>query len=543
MANYDLFFDKISGFCLDWQMVNLPPEFGREKADDIARSLANMQDIEQGKTVNSDEGRMVGHYWLRNPKLAPNSQIRQDIDKNASAINNFIEQVHCGKISAINGQKYNQALILGIGGSSLPIQLASSALSRPNQPLELFFIDNCDPAGISDTLAKLAPQLATTLIIVISKSGNTVETNLAMAATQAFWQQNNLDFWPNALCITAADSKLQNLGKNKWLAVFPLWDWVGGRTSLLAAVGLLPLGLQGIDINLLLDGAAAADNLSRPQQNLAEKNSNDYRQNPALMMALCWLYLSKGQGGSSLIIWPYKDRLALLGKYLQQLIMESLGKEYDLAGRKVGQGLAVYGNKGSSDQHSFLQQILDGSDRALVNFIIIMQDNIDDIMADSRQNDKLATKIDNPASIAGDYLKAFWLGTEQALATKNKPSLSITIPKLNAFYLGFLIALYERAVGYYAALIGINAYHQPAVESGKKSAEQIIMLKGQLLAYLEQHAGQYFSSHQLAKACAADLRQTAYLLEHLQANQLLKRQMATDFYDHKYAFMEGGNFD
>ncbi len=539
MADYDLFLDAASGFCFDWQMINLPPRFCEEKAGDIAFSLANMQDIEQGKTVNIDEGRMVGHYWLRNPALAPNPQIKQDIEENLSAIKDFIKQVHHGKIVGSNGQKFEQALILGIGGSSLPIQLVSTALSCQNQPIKLFFIDNCDPAGIDDILGQIAPKLGATLIIVISKSGNTVETNLAMEAAIAFWAQNGLDFWPNALCITAPNSKLADIAKGKWRAVFPLWDWVGGRSSLLAAVGLLPLGLQGIDIDLLLSGAAAADNLSAPDLALAQ--NGDYRQNPALMMALCWLYLSGGQGGSSLIIWPYKDRLALLAKYLQQLIMESLGKEYDLAGHKVRQGLAVYGNKGSSDQHSFLQQILDGSDRLLVNFIIVMQDNIS--FFKPKQAAVLPAKSDDIALEAGTYLKAFWLGTEQALAAKNKPSLSITIPELNAFYLGFLIAFYERAVGYYAGLIRVNAYHQPAVESGKKSAEQIIKLKEQLYLYLKEHDGQYFTGHQLAKACAADLRQTAYLLEHLQANHLLNCQKAADFYNHKYAYKEDINLD
>ena len=102
-----------------------------------------------------------------------------------------------------------------------------------------------------------------------------------------------------------------------------MWDWVGGRTSETAAVGLLPAALQGIDIDHLLAGAKQMDDLTR---------NSDFRKNPAAMLALSWHCLTDGKGSKDMVILPYKDRLELFAKYLQQLIMESLGKEKDLAG-------------------------------------------------------------------------------------------------------------------------------------------------------------------------------------------------------------------
>src|SRR5438045_5228517 len=122
-----------------------------------------------------------------------------------------------------------------------------------------------------------------------------------------------------------------------------MWDWVGGRTSELSAVGLLPAALQGLDIQAMLDGAAAMDVVTR---------TTTTAQNPAALLALMWFYATDGRGAKDMVVLPYKDRLLLFSRYLQQLVMESLGKEKDLDGKTVNQGIAVYGNKGSTDQHA-----------------------------------------------------------------------------------------------------------------------------------------------------------------------------------------------
>jgi glucose-6-phosphate isomerase len=124
----------------------------------------------------------------------------------------------------------------------------------------------------------------------------------------------------------------QTAAAEGWLARFPMYDWVGGRTSVLSAVGLLPAALQGLDIEGLLDGAAVCDEATRRR---------DVENNPAALMALMWLHATGGKGQKDMVVLPYKDRLLLLSRYLQQLIMESIGKKFDLLGRRVDQGLTV----------------------------------------------------------------------------------------------------------------------------------------------------------------------------------------------------------
>ena len=135
-------------------------------------------------------------------------------------------------------------------------------------------------------------------------------------------------------------------------------------TSELSAVGLLPAALQGLDIDAMLAGARACDEVTR-QANTA--------QNPAAQLALMWHFLGDGRGSKDMVVLPYKDRLELFSKYLQQLVMESLGKELDLDGKKVNQGIAVYGNKGSTDQHAYVQQLRDGVHNFFLTFVEVRQ--------------------------------------------------------------------------------------------------------------------------------------------------------------------------
>ena len=195
----------------------------------------------------------------------------------------------------------------------------------------------------------LRGQLAKTLVVVISKSGGTAETRNGMLEAIAAFKAAKLDHAKHFVAVTGVGSKLDATATSEgWLARFPMWDWVGGRTSELCAVGLLPAALQGLDIQAMLDGAAAMDTVTR-QANIA--------QNPAALMALMWHFATDGRGAKDMVVLPYKDRLLLFSRYLQQLVMESLGKELDLQGRVVNQGIAVYGNKGSTDQHAYVQQL------------------------------------------------------------------------------------------------------------------------------------------------------------------------------------------
>jgi glucose-6-phosphate isomerase len=250
-----------------------------------------------------------------------------------------------------------------------------------------------------------------------------------------------------------------------------------------------------LDVDGLLGGAADCDEATR-QHNL--------HGNPAALMALMWYHATDGKGRKDMVVLPYKDRLLLFSRYLQQLIMESIGKQLDLQGRRVEQGLTVYGNKGSTDQHAYIQQLRDGVPNFFAVFIRVLESG------GSEQEVE-------PGVTAGDYLHGFLLGTRTALYENGRESMTITVPRVDARIVGGLIALFERAVGLYASLIGINAYHQPGVEAGKKAAASVLTLQRKVLEALSASAQ---STHQIADAIGAPEQvETVYLLlEHLAAN-------------------------
>ena len=188
-----------------------------------------------------------------------------------------------------------------------------------------------------------------------------------------------------------------------------------------------------------------------------------------MLLALMWYYATDGRGKKDMVILPYKDRLVLLSKYLQQLVMESLGKERDLDGKVVHQGIAVYGNKGSTDQHAYVQQLRDGVPNFFATFIEVR----------AGPPGRRAFEVE-PGVTSGDYLQGFLRGTRTALYENGRDSLTISIPEVTPITSALLIALYERAVGFYGSLVNINAYHQPGVEAGKKAATRVLALQAKV---------------------------------------------------------------
>ncbi len=490
------------GVSLDISRLPFPDDFFAAMEPAMQSAFTAMARLESGAIANPDEKRMVGHYWLRAPQLAPSPEIAAEITTTLAQIKDFTAQVHAGTIAGPKG-KFQNLLVIGIGGSALGPQLVSHALGQPRKDeMSVFYFDNTDPDGIDYVLAQLKTQLAKTLVVVISKSGGTVETRNGMLEAIAAFKAAGLDHAKHFVAVTGAGSKLEQTALAEgWLARFAMWDWVGGRTSELSAVGLLPAALQGLDIQAMLDGAAAMDEVTRYPVTA---------QNPAALLALMWHFASDGRGAKDMVVLPYKDRLLLFSRYLQQLVMESLGKEFDLEGRVVNQGLAVYGNKGSTDQHAYVQQLREGVNNFFVTFIEVLKD----------RDAKGALEVE-PGVTTGDYLQGFLLGTRDALSEKDRHSITITLPDVSPRTLGMLIALYERVVGLYAALININAYHQPGVEAGKKAATGVIALKLKLVESLKAAPGEAFTAEQLAeKAGAPEKAELAFkILEHLAANK------------------------
>ncbi len=451
-------------FALDISRIDFSDGYLAEMEPRMQSAFSAMDALEAGSIANPDEGRMVGHYWLRNPQLAPNSELTRAIEDCLRQIKQITADVHAGIIAGGNGP-FKNCLIIGIGGSALGPQFVADALGCPkHDKMRLFFFDNTDPDGMDRTLATLDGQLGQTLAIVISKSGGTPETRNGMLEAQAAYQAAGLEFPKHAIAITGEGSKLDKVAVSEnWITRLPMWDWVGGRTSELAAVGLLPAALQGLDIDRILGGAAAMDTATRVHETA---------KNPAALLALMWYFATDGKGSKDMVVLPYKDRLMLFSKYLQQLVMESLGKETDLDGNCVYQGIAVYGNKGSTDQHAYVQQLREGVHNFFVTFIEVLKD---------RSGDSIEVE---PGATSGDFLQGFYLGTRDALHENGRQSITITIRDVTPEAIGQLIALFERAVGLYASLINVNAYHQPGVEAGKKAATKVLDLERKIITFL-----------------------------------------------------------
>ncbi|MEP6603608.1 MAG: glucose-6-phosphate isomerase [Spartobacteria bacterium] len=521
-------------FSIDISRMKFPDDFFDALRGKIDKAFSAMGELEAGAIANPDEQRMVGHYWLRNAALAPNAQIRGDIEETNKRIKQFAADIHSAKITAASGEKFEHLLLIGIGGSALGPQFIADALGSSGDAMNIYFLDNTDPDGFDRVFGKIdngaggsratktgKPErvdepggesinhLSHTLVIVVSKSGGTKETRNGMLETEAKFKAAGIPFGKHAVAVTGVGSELDKYAeKNGWLARFPMFDWIGGRTSVMSAVGLVPMALQGYKIDNFLSGAAAMDERTRVA---------DARQNAAMLLALMWHYAGNGRGEKDMVVLPYKDRLMLFSKYLQQLVMESLGKEKDLDGNVVRQGIAVYGNKGSTDQHAYLQQLRDGVLNFFVTFIEVRQD---------RHGEKL--EVDRGVT-SGDYLQGFMRGTRAALYESGRESITVSIPTVDEFNVGALIALYERAVGFYGFLVNINAYHQPGVEAGKKAATKLLELQGKVRAQL---SGSGKTAEEIAHALDADPEDVFHTLSHLAANDakidILKAEQAGD---------------
>ena len=483
------------GFSLDTSRMDIPAEFYDRMKDKIDRAFHDMVALEGGAIANPDEGRMVGHYWLRKPELAPTSELKAQITEPLAALKDFARKVHAAEIKSPTGQEFRRLLLIGIGGSALGPQLVSEALGHGAR-MPIHFFDNTDPDGIDRVLATIGQaNLASTLVLVISKSGGTPETRNGMIEAKAAYDAAGLDFGKHAVAITGGGSKLDQYAVEQgFITRFPMEDWVGGRTSVLSTVGLVPAALQGIDVDAMLAGAGAMDEETR-KTNLAS--------NASMRLALAWHFGCNGKGEKDMVVLPYKDSLSLMSKYLQQLVMESIGKEHDLDGKQVFQGIAVYGNKGSTDQHAYVQQLRDGVPNFFATFIEVRQ---------GRDGDTIEVE---PGNTSADYLQGFLRGTRSALYASGRKSITISLPEVSPFQVGVLIALYERAVSFYASLVNINAYHQPGVEAGKKAAATFLTtlnaVRGRLTAYAK-------TALDIAAEIDADAEDVYHCLTHLAAN-------------------------
>ncbi|MBE6375791.1 MAG: glucose-6-phosphate isomerase [Lentisphaerae bacterium] len=450
--------DGKSGFAISFAGMKFDENDLAKLDKAFAKASAGIADIEAGAIKNPDEQRKVTHFTDR---------IAYPESAAFAAVETFAAKV-------IAEGKFDAVVVNGIGGSALGPQLMQFAINGPywnelprskRNGLKIYFLDNTDSSGFADLLKVMEPEK--TIHLVISKSGGTQETKNNMIAMEKFYASCNLDFAKYAVAVTMLNSSLYKHAKeNNWLEIFEMAESIGGRTSETAIVGHLPAALTGIDFGKFLAGACDMDAWTR---------NADFRSNPALFLAAIWYLAGNGKGDRNMVIVPYSDRLVLLSRYLQQLVMESLGKELDLDGNVVHQGLNVFGNKGGTDAHAFIQQLNDGRDDFFATFIEVLQD-----AANLEINDGISM---------GDYLHGFFEGLSAALRSKGRQTITIRIPQLTVYELGQIIALYERAVAMYAEFININAFHQPGVQAYKLAAKDVLALRGKVLAALQGKSG------------------------------------------------------
>ncbi|MHC4588287.1 MAG: glucose-6-phosphate isomerase, partial [Planctomycetota bacterium] len=234
------FADRALGFALDVSRVRFEDGYLDSMKPRMSQALDAMAELERGSIANPDEGRMVGHYWLRAPELAPGDEIAGAITAMRESVRQFARDVHEGRLTG-QGGPFRHLLHIGIGGSALGPQLLADALGGPGDRMQLHFIDNTDPDGMDRTLADLDGALGQTLVTVVSKSGTTPEPANALIEVQAAYGRADLDHAPHFVAVTGAGSRLdETAAAEGWLRRFPIWDWVGGRTSVMSAVGLVP---------------------------------------------------------------------------------------------------------------------------------------------------------------------------------------------------------------------------------------------------------------------------------------------------------------
>ena len=453
--------DGADRFAIDFAGMNFTEKDLDALSGRFAAAAEEMRKLEAGAVKNPDENRKVTHFTDRA------GYVRSEL---FYAVEAFVEDVHSGALTGSTGKRFDAVVVNGIGGSALGPQLLQFALNGPywnelpaarrRRYLKIYFLDNTDSAGLTDLIAVM--DLESTLHLTISKSGGTQETKNNLTALENLYRARHLDFSRHAAAITMRGSELDRKARGeKWLRVFEMAESIGGRTSETSIVGHLPAALTGIDFREFLGGACRMDEWTR---------TADSRRNPAAMLAAMWYIAGGGKGDRNMVIVPYSDRLILLSRYLQQLVMESLGKELDLDGKVVHQGLNVFGNKGGTDAHAFIQQLNDGRDDFFVTFIEVLQD---------------ATVFSLEDGVAmGDYLHGFMVGLSAALRSKKRQVITIQIDRIGAAELGMLIALYERAVAIYAEFIHINAFHQPGVQAYKRAAGAVLQLRKELFRKL-----------------------------------------------------------
>ena len=435
-----------------------------------------------GEAVNTSEGRAALHMALRAPKgsqfKAQGEAVSGEIDAMRVRLAAFAETIRSGALKGATDKRFRSVVHVGIGGSDFGPRLVWEAL-RPIAPqIELRFVANVDPAELALALTGLDP--AETLVVVVSKTFTTQETMTNATAARD---------WLRAALGQAADAQLVAVSAAPEVAqafgvpadqVFGFRDWVGGRYSVWSAVGLsCVIGLGAEVFEGLLAGAAAMD---------SHFQAAPLEQNAPVLLALAHVFNRNGLGRPVRAVVPYAQRLRLLPNFLQQLEMESNGKQVTAQGRPVAHRTAavVFGDAGTNVQHAFFQLMHQGTDVIPVDFIAVRQASEGDpaaqtillanavAQAEALMVGRLEAEV--RAELAAKGVAAAEIETlaPQRTFPGDRPSAFILLDRLDAPRLGALLALYEHKTFVEGVLWGINSFDQWGVELGKSLASRVL---------------------------------------------------------------------
>ena len=391
------------------------------------------------------------------------------------------------KIVADNKGKFDNLVVLGIGGSALGNIALQAALNPPTYNLlpdakrpgpRMFVVDNVDPqylGAVLDLVASSPGGLKRTMFNIVSKSGETAETAAQfMIVRDMLNKALGKDAGKNIVAVTdPAKGTMRQICDREGYVTLPVPDGVGGRFSVLSPVGLFSAAMCGIDIDALLDGAHSMDPIV---------SRDVLTHNPAAMLAFLLVELGSSKGKCNHVMMPYSNALYYMADWYRQLWAESLGKEKDLAGNIVYAGFTPIKALGTTDQHSQVQLYREGPNDKVLGLVEIADftkpppGGHGDLTVPRGMGVEAIQYLEG-TTIAG-LLNAEKRATEYALIESLRPNYTITFPQLDAYHVGQFIYLWEVATSYAGLMLGIDAYDQPAVELGKQATFGLMGRKG-----------------------------------------------------------------
>ncbi|XRO74716.1 glucose-6-phosphate isomerase [Methanocaldococcus sp. 28A] len=370
------------------------------------------------------------------------SKLMDKLNNGVVGFRDVIYNENLDKYKFLNG--YKNVVVVGMGGSILGTMAIYYAVSAFKN--NAYFIDNSDPEKTLSILNKV--DLNNSIIYIISKSGNTLETLVNYYLIKKRIEKLN-SFEGKIVFITNGGKLKREAEKNNY-EILSIPENVPGRFSVFTAVGLAPLYSLGLDISEILKGAKKMDKICQ---------NEDILKNPALLNGVIhYLYDKKGKDIS--VVMSYIESLKCFGEWYIQLIGESLGKE--------GKGLTPLLSIGAKDQHSLLQLYMDGKKDKIITFITAKKYRLDEeVIFENLEDKKISCKLSN-------IIKCEQEATEIALTNNGVPNVKITLDKINEMTMGALLYMYEMQVGFMGELYNVNSYNQPAVEEEKRICWELI---------------------------------------------------------------------